>query len=66
MRKVSISVNRVSGDKCVFTIPDNLSSLEVRGIVEAVMEQLQFKDLAPKAQSQQEQTGNLLERGEHA
>lgn len=48
MKKVPISVHRISGDQAHFLIPAHLDPMEVRGIIESVMEQLKLEDMATK------------------
>jgi len=45
VKKVAIEVHRTSADSAHFIIPANLDAMEVRGIVEGVMEQLMLEDL---------------------
>lgn len=70
MKKVPISVHRTNGDQAIFLIPDNLDYLEVRGIVETVMEQIQLDALRQAVNytlinAIEDELNNLLERSEH-
>jgi hypothetical protein len=46
MKKVPIEVHRTSGNQAHFVIPAHLDAMEVRGIIESVMEQLMLEDLS--------------------
>ena len=45
MKKVPIEVHRTSANTAQFIIPDHLDAMEVRGIVESVMERLLLESL---------------------
>jgi len=45
MKKVPVEVHRTSGNQAHFVIPAHLDAMEVRGIIESVMEQLMLEDM---------------------
>ena len=68
MKKVPVEVHRTSANTAQFIIPDHLDYLEVRGIIESIMEQIMMDSLRePKicAVVDSDILNNLLERGEH-
>ena len=48
MKKIAVEVHRTSGNTAQIIVPEHLDHLEVRGIVESVMEQLLLESLKTK------------------